>query len=751
MATPTYYLADTTKEWNLKLLKLPTNGEYNLFGDTYSYTDGTNKTNLSIGTAISRNITGSYNLSLGSNVCTALTSGSYNTAVGSSALASITTLSRNLALGYQALSNLTYQATGLSKIILLTGGTYSANISSGIYIFTITVASGPSPTTMPTATYYYTANTTGQGGFINGNITNVTLINSGSGFSSSTTFTLSTPSIGTGSPSATYSFVYDDPNSGNDNIAIGYQALNTTQYSVRNIAIGSYALTNLSQTLITRELLDNIALGFNSQFGSVLGVNNISIGNYSLAGNTLSSLYYAPSNIICIGNNAMSNIRTNGANSICIGNSSMNSTITNSATTDNICIGNSSMTALNGGYQNLCIGNSSGIALTNGYFNLCVGNNSGKGCTSGNDNTFVGHYAGSKPMSASYKNVAIGSNVLSGTSGNFTGYYNTFINSSQHSAITTGYDNFIAGQRAGTQITSGNTNVLIGPDAGYSAITGYNNVGLGYQVLGSNSNTGLHDNVAIGYQSAAFNPGNYNVCIGPYAGLFLDYVSGSNASQNVFIGYNAGYGGIISSTYSNRSTNCVAIGTNAGYNLTTGTNNTFIGAVSATTATLTTTGSNMTTIGYNAAPTAATTSNQIVFGSGITNLKCATTTITTTSDMRDKKDIVDLPLGIDFLNKVRPVKFMWDMRPTLDASGNEVEDLDVINRKGKIEAGFIAQELDQVEEETGNDWLGLVFKENPERLEATAGKLLPIMVKAIQELSAKVESLTQELALLKAM
>ena len=157
MATPIYYLADTTKEWNLKLLKLPTNGEYNLFGDTYSYTDGTNKTNLSLGTTISRNITGSYNLSLGSNVCTALTTGSYNTAVGSSALADITTLSRNVALGSQALANLAYQATGLSQINLVSGGTYSANIPSGTYTFTITVASGPTPTTMPTATYFYTA------------------------------------------------------------------------------------------------------------------------------------------------------------------------------------------------------------------------------------------------------------------------------------------------------------------------------------------------------------------------------------------------------------------------------------------------------------------------------------------------------------------------------------------------------------------------------------------------------------------
>ena len=743
MATPIYYLADTTKEWNLKLLKLPTNGEYNLFGDTYSYTDGTNKTNLSLGITISRNITGSYNLSLGPNVCSVLTTGSYNIAVGSSTLNKITTMSRNLALGSQALANLAFKATGLSQITLVTGGTYSANIPSGTYTFTITVASGPTPTTMPTATYFYTAATTGKGSFLDGSITNITLTNTGSGFSSSTTFTLTTPSIGVGSPSATYSIVYDDPNSGNDNIAIGYQALYTTQYSLRNMAIGNYALTNLSQTLTTTELLDNIALGFNSQAGSVLGINTISIGNYSLAGNTSSALNYSPSNIVCIGNNAMSNIRTNGANSICIGNSSMNSTITNSATTDNICIGNSSMTALNGGYQNLCIGNSSGIATTAGYQNVFVGNGSGKGLTTGRDNTFVGYLAGSRPMTSAYKNVAIGSSVLSGISGSFTGNYNTFINSSSHSVMTTGYDNFICGQRAGNNITTGNTNVLIGNDAGYYMTSGYNNIGIGgYQPLAGCINN--HDNIAIGYQAAASNPGNNNVCIGPYAGLFLDYTSGSIASQNVFIGYLAGYG----SSSSNRTTNSIAIGTNAGYGLTTGVNNTLIGTVSSSTTILVLTGSNVTTLGYLAGPTSSSVSNQVTLGnSSVTSLRCAVTTITALSDARDKKNIIDLPVGLDFINKLRPVKFTWAFREKdFDENGDEI----INPNNGVDNAGFIAQELDEVEISENVDFLHLVLKDNPDKMEASYGRLLPVMVKAIQELSAKVESLTQELTALKA-
>ncbi|MBK7160921.1 MAG: hypothetical protein IPH77_20850 [Ignavibacteria bacterium] len=39
------------------------------------------------------------------------------------------------------------------------------------------------------------------------------------------------------------------------------------------------------------------------------------------------------------------------------------------------------------------------------------------------------------------------------------------------------------------------------------------------------------------------------------------------------------------------------------------------------------------------------------------------------------------------------------------------------------------------------DWLNLVLKDNPEKLEATYGNLLPVMVKAIQELNAEKDEL----------
>jgi hypothetical protein len=61
---------------------------------------------------------------------------------------------------------------------------------------------------------------------------------------------------------------------------------------------------------------------------------------------------------------------------------------------------------------------------------------------------------------------------------------------------------------------------------------------------------------------------------------------------------------------------------------------------------------------------------------------------------------------------------------------------------GIPEAGFIAQELDQVQQQfTATDYLNLVLKENPDRLEATPGKLIPVLVQAIQELSIEVDRL----------
>jgi hypothetical protein len=107
------------------------------------------------------------------------------------------------------------------------------------------------------------------------------------------------------------------------------------------------------------------------------------------------------------------------------------------------------------------------------------------------------------------------------------------------------------------------------------------------------------------------------------------------------------------------------------------------------------------------------------------------TTITSLSDLRDKANIVYLDAGLDFIKAVEPVRFTWNMR-----DGGKV---------GEEDTGFIAQQLKLAQEYTGITIPGLVYEENPEKLEAGYGKLLPVLVKAIQELAAKVEALEARL------
>ena len=64
---------------------------------------------------------------------------------------------------------------------------------------------------------------------------------------------------------------------------------------------------------------------------------------------------------------------------------------------------------------------------------------------------------------------------------------------------------------------------------------------------------------------------------------------------------------------------------------------------------------------------------------------------------------------------------------------------------GQHDMGFIAQQLQQVQQDTGVTVPGLVFDDNPEKLEAGYGALLPVLVKAVQELSAEVAALKSQL------
>jgi len=233
-------------------------------------------------------------------------------------------------------------------------------------------------------------------------------------------------------------------------------------------------------------------------------------------------------------------------------------------------------------------------------------------------------------------------------------------------------------------------------------IASSNNVALGFQSLsGVNGGQSANNNIAIGVSALAnLYAGNNNIALGVNA-----CVENQTGDNNINIGFQC--------STSEGGKNQVLIGYEAGLSLTTDTNPI---------------GDNIICIGHTSTPSSSSASNEFTLGNGyISVLRCNTTTITSISDARDKKDIQDLEIGLDFINTVRPVSFTWDIR---DCN---------TNKNGKREAGFIAQELDTAQQNANVDWLELIYKSNPDRLEASSMKLFPILIKAVQELSQKVK------------
>jgi hypothetical protein len=267
----------------------------------------------------------------------------------------------------------------------------------------------------------------------------------------------------------------------------------------------------------------------------------------------------------------------------------------------------------------------------------------------------------------------------------------------------------------GLKLKGDNSNSTVQIGGSFGAITAQSSVIIGYGAAGGVTGT---QTVAIGrFAGLSLSSGISNVLIGAAAGQ-----NTSTGIGNTFVGNNAGAAN--SSGGSN-----IAVGSSSASLLTTGANNVFIGPNTGN-GVGNITGNNNIVLGFAANPSSANVQNEITLGNNTINaLRCAQTSITSLSDARDKKDVTDLRAGLDFVKALRPVEFVWDER---DEEG----------RHDIADFGFIAQDLKAAQEDAEMaDVLKLVYESNPEKLEASYGKLLPILVKAIQELAAEVEAL----------
>ena len=379
--------------------------------------------------------------------------------------------------------------------------------------------------------------------------------------------------------------------------------------------------------------------------------------------------------------------------------------------------------------------------------------NIGRGGGNIQGNTRVGLIALAENTTG-FANTAIGANALLK---NTTGAQNTSVGFVSLAANTTGNNNTTLGAQSLYRNTTGYQNTAIGSFALQDNLTGFSNVAIAPEALIANvSGT---DNIGIGFRAGRLITESIrNILIGSGAGL---NTAGSGVgSSNVFVGHIAG-----------------AANTSGNYNVAIGESSYLLNNAN-----------NTTCLGYSAQITG---SNQVQLGD--TSAQVYTWgSYNSRSDIRDKTDIRDTALGLDFINALRPVDFKWDCREDYREKAPEVvfqpleleEDasdenklkykqdlekyneyiilkdkwlesakLSKINRDGskkrnRFHHGLIAQEVKSVLDEKGIDFGGFqdhTINGGEDALTIGYNELIAPLIKAVQELTKKNQELENKI------
>jgi hypothetical protein len=207
------------------------------------------------------------------------------------------------------------------------------------------------------------------------------------------------------------------------------------------------------------------------------------------------------------------------------------------------------------------------------------------------------------------------------------------------------------------------------------------------------------------------------------------------------------------------------MGYQGGYYISTGDQNLCLGAGAGNggAGTALTTGSQNIVIGAECDTSAADSDNQIVMGYIVTGnaddsfcfgnqttdsaIAFGATSITAPSDIRLKEDIEDEVVGLDFINELRPVTFRWKKAKDVpeELVAHSTSEKRVMN--GKYNHGFISQEVKEVIDNNPNIKEGFDMWTEDEadgRQRIGESALIPMLVKSIQELTARIEELEGE-------
>ena len=467
---------------------------------------------------------------------------------------------------------------------------------------------------------------------------------------------------------------------GDGNVAVGFEALKTEDAHGRNTAVGYQAL----------KVLDAGANGFNTAVGYQAGVS-INTGTV----NTL------------IGHQA-GDALTTGNNNVAVGHEALGAEIQGDL---NTAVGVGAL-------------QSQSNSSDGDIYNTAVGYNAGNSITTGVENTLVGALAGDAFTDADF-NIAIGWGALGAdTKGNKSVAIGVGALDAQNFTSSTDAHNVAVGHGAGGAVTTGKFNNFIGSESGDAITVGNSNVAMGYRAL--SSDTQGDNAVAIGEQALTnqnftSSQDSFNVAVGANAGQGC-----TTGEKNTFIGGKAGG----DSTQSGSKN--VAVGWEAGFNLTSGGNNIMVG---------------------HQAGRAASHSGNINSGSDticlgdddINNFFCADTSISS-SDSRDKADITDFNIGLNWIKDLRPITYKWDKRSWYGTDEEPYGTPDGSKKRSKVHIGFLAQEVLEVEKANGfaddmDNMLTCNLTEDGQRYGMKYERLVPVLVNAIKELSAKNDAL----------
>ena len=564
-----------------------------------------------------------------------------------------------------------------------------------------------------------------------------------------------------------------------DNIAIGENALNsTTGDALKNIGIGTNALTALTlgdyNTVIGSGALDaadggesyNVAIGLDAmgavdEGASYTADQNIAIGANALAGGILGSGVLSGN--IAIGHNALV---TTGVNpqtgTIAIGSSALTALTTGEG---NMAIGFESLKANTGGANNIAIGYQAMLVHDGGLRNIAIGRgamdatDAGSVSEASDDNIFIGYSAGGGTWVNQDNShcIGIGTSTLEGAlQGNYTDG-TIAIGHSALNALTTGAGNMAIGYNALLAHTTGARNMAIG----YGAMDGtagdaddapasIDNIFVGFDAGGGDweNDEDSNYNVGIGNycMDAAMDDANNNTAVG-----HLSMTTLTSGDSNTGIGHS-------SLTALTAGLNNVAVGALAGDAIAAGNNNTFIGKGADGAADV----SGQIAIGYQ-----ATTSvlECIAIGTGFDNGNTRTVKIgdagntmvsldwdtpgdstwVRTSDRRKKRNIKDNTLGLEFINKLQTRTFQMKPQNELPKEWVSYSETNRYDTE-KVHIGFIAQELKALIDEYDAPNEVASWSEDEDGMQrAGETKLITPLIKAVQELSAEVASLKEQL------